>query len=228
MPHIDIDHRGTALQAWRVLSTPFISLRQRNRLAVWLLFRPVIEYQVTGHGQLHPPASIDVQSPRVHIPLVDLRQVKQSSQRHIGVERTLRLIQIHKTVNQKRQIVFDPHVNGIFNGGKLQFLRILIGGSVHCVVKAQQRCLVTEQHPEQAVLILPVHASCFCPSVWSVLSVSLLSCCFFHIRLLSLTRNASVVPNRSSRYAKAVYPSRKVYQKYPGHTTPGISHFQHF
>lgn len=85
--------------------------------------------------------------------------VHEHADRHVWIEGTLLFINVQDVRNQERSVILHAHVNDIADGGKLNVVRIRVGRTVDCIIKAQCPVFVfftAKQKAEQTVLVFAV------------------------------------------------------------------------
>ena len=89
-----------------------VQLGQLYRHVVRHLLLPVVEDQEPGLGDGDPlrPVEVGVAGEGG----VQIRDVEEEAQGHVGVEDGLVFIQIHPGINEERQVVLHPQADGVF------------------------------------------------------------------------------------------------------------------
>ena len=72
-----------------------------------------------------------------HKSLIETAKVEETPQRHVRVPGTLGLIEVEILADEKRNVVFHPHIQDIADGCDDQVVRILVVGMINGIVEVQ-------------------------------------------------------------------------------------------
>ena len=110
-----------------------VQLGQLYRHTVRHLLSPVVEDQEPGLGDGNPlrPVEVGVAGEGG----IQIRDVEEEAQGHVGVEGGLMFIQIHPGIDEERQVVLHPQVDGVLQSIDFQQRRVSVMGAVQGVVE---------------------------------------------------------------------------------------------
>ena len=118
---------------------------------------PIIKHYTMGCWQRNLLRSIKAFLGFLYDSLIFLCQINQETHWQIRIHCTLMLIKIQNPGKNKRQVILHHHINRTFNRHHLQHRRILIIGSIQCVIQLQQSVSVLlKQKTKESVLDLAV------------------------------------------------------------------------
>ena len=87
---------------------------------------------------------------------VELAEVDEPAQGHVGVRRALLLPEDELAVDEERDVVLEPHVQHALDRGELELVRVLVRRAGERVVQRQRvglLALVAEEPAEERVLV---------------------------------------------------------------------------
>ena len=156
---IDVHHADRELQAGflhRSLSVRK-GIRQPQNLLILHLLVPIIKHYAAGRRESDQRAPVNLLASEPNIGFEFRSNIEQETQRKVGTDGTLMLIEIQCSHQNKRHVILHGHVQHIVQGDNLQGVLILIIRAVQHIVKLKQGfSVLSENIAEKPVFHLSI------------------------------------------------------------------------